>query len=66
MIRHSQGNQAKTTVRCPYCAFENIPDPGNEGRLVALSCMRCGSTIVTDRKAWDHWGWVAYVGEPKW
>ena len=65
MVRHSQGNQAKTSVRCPYCAFENIPS-AEPGRLIALSCLRCGSTVVHDRKEWDRLGWTATVGETKW
>lgn len=57
MIKHSSGNAAKTTKRCPHCGFENALAawerlPKDE-RRIAHSCAACGQWIVLDHVAWE-------------
>lgn len=57
MIKHSRGNAAKDTVRCPHCAFENLPQYGTKQGLISMECWHCGQIIVVNRKEWDRLGW---------
>ncbi|WP_139061458.1 zinc ribbon domain-containing protein [Sulfobacillus thermosulfidooxidans] len=57
MVRHSQGNAAKNTKRCPHCGTENVLAlwerilPGET--RVAHSCLACGQWIVLDPTGWQ-------------
>ena len=65
MIKHSQGKQAKTTLRCPHCGWENLPRRAS-GHLIAMGCTRCGAWVIKDRKAWEGLGWAEVPSAPRW
>lgn len=48
MIRRRDGNAAKSTIRCQYCAWENLRprDPPDE-RTIRFTCQRCGQWVWT-------------------
>ena len=50
MIRNSQGNARKMTVRCTQCGYESLrPLVSRDDTLVMMSCHGCGHDIIVRR-----------------
>ena len=50
MIQHRDGNAAKSTIRCPHCAWENLRPRDSPGEwTIRFTCQRCGQWIWTAR-----------------